>query len=101
MMLGGELGVCEPLSAGRTRLLEYFGERSAPCGNCDTCLIPPVQFDGTVPVQKLLSAIYRVDQRFAAVHVIDVLRGVSSERITQWQQDKLSGYGIGSERTEA
>jgi ATP-dependent DNA helicase RecQ len=99
--LDAMLGLCETLSCRRTRLLEYFGERSSPCGNCDTCLIPPVQFDGTVPVQKLLSAIYRVDQRFAAGHVIDVLRGVSSERITQWHHDTLSVYGIGSERTEA
>jgi ATP-dependent DNA helicase RecQ len=89
------------MSCRRTRLLEYFGERSSPCGNCDTCLVPPVSFDATVPVQKLLSAIYRVDQRFAAGHVIDVLRGVSSERITQWHHDSLSVYGIGSERTEA
>ncbi|MFC0131059.1 DNA helicase RecQ [Massilia eurypsychrophila] len=99
--LDAMLGLCETLSCRRTRLLEYFGERSTPCGNCDTCLIPPVSFDGTVPVQKLLSAIYRVDQRFAAGHVIDVLRGVSSERITQWHHDSLSVYGIGSERTEA
>jgi ATP-dependent DNA helicase RecQ len=101
MKLDAMLGLCETLSCRRTRLLEYFGERSSPCGNCDTCLIPPVQFDGTVPVQKLLSAIYRVDQRFAAGHVIDVLRGVSSERIKQWHHDTLSVYGIGSERTEA
>ncbi|MDL2355169.1 MAG: DNA helicase RecQ [Pseudomonadota bacterium] len=99
--LDAMLGLCETMSCRRTRLLEYFGERSTPCGNCDTCLIPPVSFDGTVPVQKLLSAIYRVDQRFAAGHVIDVLRGVSSERITQWHHDSLSVYGIGAERTEA
>ncbi|MES2756369.1 MAG: DNA helicase RecQ [Pseudomonadota bacterium] len=99
--LDAMLGLCETLSCRRTRLLEYFGERSTPCGNCDTCLIPPVSFDGTVPVQKLLSAIYRVDQRFAAGHVIDVLRGASSERITQWHHDSLSVYGIGSERSEA
>jgi ATP-dependent DNA helicase RecQ len=99
--LDAMLGLCETMSCRRTRLLEYFGERSSPCGNCDTCLIPPVSFDATVPVQKLLSAIYRVDQRFAAGHVIDVLRGVSSERITQWHHDSLSVYGIGSERTEA
>jgi ATP-dependent DNA helicase RecQ len=99
--LDAMLGLCETMSCRRTRLLEYFGERSTPCGNCDTCLIPPVSFDATVPVQKLLSAIYRVDQRFAAGHVIDVLRGVSSERITQWHHDSLSVYGIGSERTEA
>jgi ATP-dependent DNA helicase RecQ len=101
MKLDAMLGLCETLSCRRTRLLDYFGERSAPCGNCDTCLIPPVSFDGTVPVQKLLSAIYRVDQRFAAGHVIDVLRGVESERIRQWHHNALSVFGIGSERAEA
>ena len=100
MKLDAMLGLCETLSCRRVRLLEYFGERATPCGNCDTCLIPPVSFDGTVPVQKLLSAIYRVDQRFAAGHVIDVLRGVSSERISQWHHDNLSVYGIGAERGE-
>ncbi|MBC7452443.1 MAG: HRDC domain-containing protein, partial [Massilia sp.] len=99
--LDAMLGLCETMSCRRTRLLEYFGERSTPCGICDTCLIPPVSFDGTVPVQKLLSAIYRVDQRFAAGHVIDVLRGVSSERIIQWHHDVLSVYGIGNDRSEA
>jgi ATP-dependent DNA helicase RecQ len=101
MKLDAMLGLCETLSCRRVRLLEYFGEQSTPCGNCDTCLIPPVSFDGTVPVQKLLSAIYRVDQRFAAGHVIDVLRGVETDRIKQWHHDSLSVYGIGSERTEA
>jgi ATP-dependent DNA helicase RecQ len=98
--LDSMLGLCETLSCRRMRLLEYFGESSSPCGNCDTCLIPPVSFDGTVPMQKLLSAIYRVDQRFAAGHVIDVLRGVESERIVQWHHNTLSVYGIGSERAE-
>jgi ATP-dependent DNA helicase RecQ len=101
MKLDAMLGLCETMSCRRTRLLDYFGEGSAPCGNCDTCLIPPVSFDGTVPVQKLLSAIYRVDQRFAAGHVIDVLRGVESDRIRQWHHSALSVYGIGSERAEA
>jgi ATP-dependent DNA helicase RecQ len=98
--LDAMLGLCETLSCRRMRLLEYFGERSGPCGNCDTCLLPPISFDGTVPVQKLLSTIYRVDQRFAAGHIIDVLRGVTSERITQWRHDSLSVYGIGNDRSE-
>ncbi|HEY0490807.1 MAG TPA: RQC domain-containing protein, partial [Telluria sp.] len=101
MKLDAMLGLCETLSCRRVRLLDYFGEQSGPCGNCDTCLIPPVSFDGTVPVQKLLSAIYRVDQRFAAGHVIDVLRGAESDRIKQWHHNALSVYGIGSERSEA
>jgi ATP-dependent DNA helicase RecQ len=100
MKLDAMLGLCETLSCRRMRLLDYFGERSGPCGNCDTCLLPPVSFDGTVPVQKLLSTIYRVDQRFAAGHIIDVLRGVTSERISQWRHDALSVYGIGNDRSE-
>ena len=98
--LDAMLGLCETLSCRRVRLLDYFGEQSSPCGNCDTCLIPPVSFDGTVPVQKLLSAIYRVDQRFAAGHTIEVLRGVETERIKTWHHDSLSVFGIGADRSE-
>ncbi len=98
--LDAMLGLCETLSCRRMRLLDYFGEAAGPCGNCDTCLMPPVSFDGTVPVQKLLSTIYRVDQRFAAGHVIDVLRGADSERIVQWHHDKLSVFGVGGDRSE-
>ena len=98
--LDAMLGLCETLSCRRVRLLDYFGEQAGPCGNCDTCLIPPVSFDGTVPVQKLLSAIYRVDQRFAAGHVIEVLRGVETERIKTWHHDTLSVFGIGADRSE-
>ena len=99
--LDAMLGLCETLSCRRVRLLEYFGEPATPCGNCDTCLIPPVSFDGTVPVQKLLSSIYRVDQRFGAGHVIDVLRGVESDKVKQWHHAALSTFGIGGERSEA
>jgi ATP-dependent DNA helicase RecQ len=99
--LDAMLGLCETLSCRRMRLLAYFGQEGAPCGNCDTCLVPPTSFDATVPVQKLLSAIYRVDQRFGAMHVIDVLRGVDSDKIKQWHHDKLSTFGIGADRSEA
>ncbi|RJG03784.1 DNA helicase RecQ [Noviherbaspirillum sedimenti] len=99
--LDAMLGLCETLSCRRVRLLEYFGQGASPCGNCDTCLNPPVSFDATVPVQKLLSAIYRVDQRFGAMHVMDVLRGVDSDKIKQWQHEQLSVFGIGAERGDA
>jgi ATP-dependent DNA helicase RecQ len=98
--LDAMLGLCETLSCRRVRLLDYFGEQAGPCGNCDTCLIPPVSFDGTVPVQKILSTVYRVDQRFAAGHVIDVLRGQETERIKTWHHDSLSVFGIGADRSE-
>ena len=95
------LGLCETLTCRRVRMLDYFGEASQPCDNCDTCLQPPVAFDGTVAMQKLLSTIYRVEQRFSASHVIEVLRGVESERVRQWKHDQLSTFGIGCERGEA
>src|SRR6202795_1825843 len=89
------LGICEPAGCRRVRLLDYFGEPSVPCGNCDTCLAPPETYDATSAAQKALSAIYRTGQRFGAVHLIDVLRGKDSERITRWDHDKLSVFGIG------
>ncbi|HVL74660.1 MAG TPA: DNA helicase RecQ [Noviherbaspirillum sp.] len=95
--LDAMLGLCETLSCRRVRLLEYFGQSSQPCGNCDNCLNPPQSFDGTVAVQKLLSAIYRVDQRFGAGHVLDVLRGVESEKVKQWRHEALSVFGVGSD----
>jgi ATP-dependent DNA helicase RecQ len=99
--LDAMLSLCETLTCRRVRLLEYFGQAATPCGNCDSCLNPAVSFDATVPVQKLLSAIYRVDQRFGAGHVIDILRGIDSEKIKQWRHEQLSVFGIGSERSEA
>jgi ATP-dependent DNA helicase RecQ len=101
LKLDAMLALCETLTCRRMRLLEYFGQPAKPCGNCDTCLQPPVSFDATVEVQKLLSSIYRVGQRFGAVHVIDVLRGVESDKVTQWRHDQLSTFGIGAERSEA
>ena len=94
------LGLCETAGCRRVRLLEYFGEASARCGNCDTCLEPPETFDATAPAQKALSAIYRTGQRFGAVHLIDVLRGKAGERITRWDHDKLSVFGIGADLDE-
>jgi ATP-dependent DNA helicase RecQ len=99
--LDAMLGLCETLHCRRVRLLSYFGQQSGPCGNCDVCLNPPVAFDATVQVQKLLSTIYRVEQRFGAGHVIDVLRGADSDKIKQWRHDKLSTFGIGGDTSEA
>ncbi|HVK93685.1 MAG TPA: DNA helicase RecQ [Noviherbaspirillum sp.] len=99
--LDAMLGLCETLNCRRVRLLDYFGQPSTPCGNCDSCLNPPVSYDGSVQMQKLLSSIYRVDQRFGAGHVIDVLRGIDSEKVKQWRHEKVSTFGIGSETSEA
>ncbi len=94
------LGLCETAGCRRVRLLDYFGEASIPCGNCDTCLAPPETYDATASAQKALSAIYRTGQRFGAVHLIDVLRGKAGVRITRWEHDKLSVFGIGEDVDE-
>jgi ATP-dependent DNA helicase RecQ len=99
--LDAMLALCETLDCRRVHILDYFGQKSEPCGNCDTCLSPPISFDGSVAAQKILSTIYRVDQRFAAGHVIDVIRGIDTDRVKQWRHEQLSTYGIGSDKSEA
>ena len=91
------LGLCETAHCRRVRLLDYFGEPSQPCGNCDICITPPQTWDATTAAQKALSAIYRTEQRFGAVHLIEVLRGKESERIQRWDHQHLSVFGIGKE----
>jgi ATP-dependent DNA helicase RecQ len=95
------LGLCETAGCRRVRLLEYFGEASEPCGNCDTCLEPPRTWDATEAAQKALSCIYRTGQRFGAVHLIDVLRGRATERVAQWGHDRLPVFGVGADIDEA
>ncbi|MSQ58158.1 MAG: DNA helicase RecQ [Betaproteobacteria bacterium] len=94
------LGLCETAGCRRVRLLSYFGEDSAPCGNCDTCLNPPHTWDATEVGRKALSAIYRTGQRFGAIHVIDVLRGKANDRVTRWGHEKLSVFGIGADLSD-
>ncbi len=97
------LGLCESAGCRRVRLLDYFGEPSAPnhnCRNCDNCLEPPQTWNATEASRKALSCIYRTGQRFGAVHLIDVLRGKTTERITQWGHDKLTVFGIGTDLDE-
>jgi ATP-dependent DNA helicase RecQ len=97
--LDAMLGLCETAECRRVRLLAYFGEAAAPCGNCDTCLDPPATFDGTLAAQQLLSCVYRTGQRFGAMHVIDVLRGEATDKALERGHDRLSTFGIGKERS--
>jgi ATP-dependent DNA helicase RecQ len=95
------VGLAETAHCRRSRLLGYFGEvPAASCGNCDNCLSPPKMFDGKIVAQKLMSCIYRTGQRFGAMHVIDVLIGRMTERIKQFEHDRLSVFGIGRELNE-
>ncbi len=95
------LGLCETAGCRRVRLLDYFGEASEPCGNCDTCLEPPQTWDATDAARKALSCIFRTGQRFGSRHLIDVLRGHATERVEQWRHQDLSVFGIGADIDEA
>jgi ATP-dependent DNA helicase RecQ len=93
------VSLCEAAGCRRSRLLTYFGEKSegVKCGNCDNCLSPPKVWDGKIVAQKLLSCAYRTGQRFGAMHLIDVLMGRTTERVTQFGHERLSVFGVGAE----
>jgi ATP-dependent DNA helicase RecQ len=98
------LSLAEASDCRRVRLLSYFGEHSQPCGNCDNCLNPPAQHDATESARKLLSCIYRLQQAsgsaFGAGHIMDILRGKTTEKVTQYGHQSLSTFGIGADLTE-
>ncbi len=91
------LAYCEAPRCRRQVLLNYFGEERAPCGNCDVCDNPPELWDGTQAAQKALSAIFRTGMRFGVTHLIDVLRGKATDKVTQWNHDQLPTFGVGAD----
>ena len=94
------LSYCEAPRCRRQVLLDYFGETHTPCGNCDVCIDPPELWDGTLAAQKALSAIFRTGMRFGVSHLTDVLRGTLTDKIQQWQHDKLPTFGVGNDLDE-
>ncbi len=98
--LDAMLALCETVECRRVQLLAYFGQDAEPCGNCDSCTSPAVTWDGTVPAQKLLSAVVRLaqrQQRYGAGHLIDILLGHTTPRVTQLGHTDLTVFGIGGE----
>ena len=123
------LGLCEATDCRRVRLLRYFGEEyqafvkaqtatvtgsddAQPknaltpfnCVGCDNCLNPPGIWDASEVARKLLSTIYRVQQHsgisFGAGHIMDILRGKSTDKITQFGHTSISTFGIGADLSE-
>jgi ATP-dependent DNA helicase RecQ len=103
------LGLAEATDCRRMRLLTYFGEQldqqaGYRCGNCDNCLQPPDVWDGTDAARKLLSTIYRIQQTsgmaFGAGHLMDIVRGKTTEKVSQYGHQSLSTFGLGSDFSE-
>ena len=103
--LDAMLALCETVDCRRSQLLNYFGEASGPCGNCDTCLAPPQSWDGTIAAQKLLSAVLRLkrerNQKFGAGHITDILLGRKTPRVIDFDHASLTVFGVGEELAEA
>jgi len=104
------LALAEAHDCRRVRLLGYFGEDSRPCGNCDNCVNQPDTWDATEAARKALSCIWRFVQAheqgrgpssFGAGHLIDVLRGKTTDKVTQFGHTALSTWGIGADVSEA
>jgi len=93
---------CESQVCRRKIILDYFGEEHPfdRCDMCDSCLNTTESFDGTIIAQKLLSCVYRLNQRFGLTYVVEVIKGSKSERIIQNGHQKLTTYGIGPEHTK-
>jgi ATP-dependent DNA helicase RecQ len=98
------LGLAEATDCRRVRLLAYFDEASSSCGNCDNCLHAPDVWDATDAARKLLSTIYRVQQMsgfsFGSGHVMDILRGKTTDKVTQYGHASISTFGIGADLSE-
>ncbi|MBE8168038.1 MAG: DNA helicase RecQ [Shewanella sp.] len=90
----------EAQTCRRQVLLHYFDEPSLEsCGNCDVCLDPPTQYDGTEDAQKVLSCIYRLQQRYGINYLIDVLRGSQASLIIERGHNVLSTWGVGKSKS--
>ncbi len=96
------LGLCRDrgLPAHAAAGLFRRGDHGTAAAIATTASSPPKLWDGKVAAQKLLSCAYRTGQRFGAMHLIDVLIGRLTEKVTQFGHDKLSVFGIGGELSE-
>ncbi|UZE97502.1 DNA helicase RecQ [Alkalimarinus alittae] len=99
--LDSMLGLAEITSCRRQTLMNYFGEAlKEPCGNCDNCLTPVKTWNGTDAARKALSCVYRTGQRFGVVHLINVLRGKMTDKVSQFNHHQVTTFGIGEDLSD-
>jgi ATP-dependent DNA helicase RecQ len=94
--------LCQSSSCRRKKLLRYFGEiyESSNCEGCDQCLDDTEQLDITLSTQKILSCVYRLEEKYGVKHLIEVLRGVKSKAIFDKGHDRLSTFNLMPECSE-
>ena len=96
LKLNALLAVCETADCRRKSILAHFGEaHPGNCGSCDTCLSPVDTWDGSDAAIKAMAAIFRTGQRFGVSHIIDVLMGKETEKVTQFGHQNQPVFGQG------
>ena len=91
------IAYCDSITCRRQQLLNSLGEDCDPCGHCDICISQEQLQDGSVLAQKILSTVYRLQQKFSLGHIIDVMKGKASSSVQIWEHHRLSTFGIASE----
>ena len=91
------MAYCEASGCRKKILLAYFGQLIENCNNCDNCVTPPELMDGTEEAQLVLQTIISTGEYFGAVHIVNILRGTSTEKIRHRNHDRLKSYGRGAE----
>ena len=89
------IAYADAISCRRQILLEYFGEKTQACNNCNICSSPLELEDGTQLAQLLIATILDTGQRFGQVHIIEVLRGSIAENIKKFNHHKCATHGEG------
>lgn len=94
------IAYCETVGCRKVALLSYFDEPSEPCGNCDNCISPPKVEDLTEYAIWIFKAVEQTGQYFGSSHIIDVVRGSVSQKVTEKNHDKLTCFGIGKSKSK-
>jgi ATP-dependent DNA helicase RecQ len=95
------LEFCQTGHCRRRVLLQYFQEKmEVDCGNCDCCDFPRDKVNGTVIAQKIMSGIFRTEQRFGIGYIVDLLLGIGNERMSKYGHSTLPTFGIGKDITK-
>ena len=90
----------DSMSCRRQALLAYFGENAEPCGNCDICENPVELTDSSEHALMVFDAIFETGERYGQAHIIDVLRGSKTEKITKARHNSVDCFGVGSAMTK-
>lgn len=95
------INYCHTDDCLRKEIVGYFGElREENCGYCGNCLDESEKVDVSIEAQKILSCVYRTEERYGINIIIQVLRGSKNKKVLGWRLDKVSTYGIMEEHTD-